>query len=186
MTVPVFAVNVPPVPETTVPGAVKLIVPDPPSRVPAVRVQVPLNVCVNPLPRFSVPLVPLMVRPTPVTGPVNVATPAVFVIETGPVVVKPAILCVEAFPESVTPPDPLVNIPALAPVPLIVKSPPRVNGFEPVIRVARELIVNGIPGPNTFEAPMVMAPVPAIKTPPAPVNGVTHSNPVVSVAVLLY
>ena len=84
--------KVPPVPETGAPASEKLILLDPPSSVPAVRVHVPLKVWLNPAPRFRVPAVPFKVSPTPFTDPVRVATPEAFVIDTRPVVVNPPIL----------------------------------------------------------------------------------------------
>ena len=174
MTLPVAAVNVAPEPEKTVPVEVRLRMLDPQLSVPAESATAPLNVCARAVPRLKVPPVPLMVRPPPLTGPVKVTIPAVFVIETGPVVVNPDILCVDALPANVTPPVPLVK----TPVPLIVKLPPSVNRLVPVKSVAPVLIVKGIPALNIFGAPMVIAPILAIKTPPVPVNGVTHSPPV--------
>ena len=93
LTVPVPALKLLPVP----PHAVALVlfslsVLVSPFKVPAVRVTSPVNVCVKPVPKSSVPPVPLIVSPAPPTLPVNVAVPPVFVIETNPVVVKPAIL----------------------------------------------------------------------------------------------
>ena len=116
---PVEGVKVPPDPETTVGATVKLRVLDAPSRVPAVLVQVPEKVWIHPAPRFRVPPFPLIVRPPPLTGPVRVAMAPVLVIETTPVVEKPAILCV---------PVPLiVTGEALAViVPLLTKFPPKV------------------------------------------------------------
>ena len=90
---------------------------EPPFNVPAVRVQVPENECVNPDPKFNVPPEPFIVRPAAETLPVNVAVPAVFVIETVPVVVKPAIDWVEAVPDIVIPPEPLVNVPEFVKLP---------------------------------------------------------------------
>ena len=90
---------------------------DPRFSVPAVLVSVPVNVCVNPAPRFSVPPEPLIVNAPPLTLPVNVAVPAVFVIDTVPVVVKPSMFCADAVPVNVMAALPAVN------VPLFMKSP---------------------------------------------------------------
>lgn len=95
LTVPVEAVKVPVLP---VKLPVKLKVLEPPSSVPAVNVTAPLIWCDKLVPRFSVPPLPLMVNPPPMILPVNVAVPAVFVIETKPVVVKSSMLCVVAVP----------------------------------------------------------------------------------------
>ena len=115
-TVPVLDVKVPPVP-LTVPLIFKVL--EPPFKVPLVRVQL-VKVCVNPVPRLSVPPAPLIVRPLPPTLPVNVAVPPVLVIVTVPVVVNlpmfwsavPLIVMFEAL---------------AANVPLLVKSPPKVR-----------------------------------------------------------
>ena len=66
---------------------------DPPASVPAVLVQVPLKVCVNPeAPRFNVPPVPLIIRLVPITPPVKVAVPPVLLIVIRPAVAKPSML----------------------------------------------------------------------------------------------
>ena len=62
-------------------------VPEFPDRVPFVRVRLPVNV-LEPVPRSRVPPGPLMVRLPPLTIPLIEAVPAVFVIDTRPVVVK--------------------------------------------------------------------------------------------------
>ena len=130
--------NVPPVPENIVPGAVKLTVLEPPSSVPNVLVQVPLKVWVNPAPRLRVPPDPFIVSAAPFTAPVRVAVPPDLVIETAPEL-KPAIVCVPEplivtgpvveKKEVVCVPDPLMIIgEAFAvKVPLLVKFPPRVT-----------------------------------------------------------
>ncbi len=99
--VPVPPVNVPPEPLITVPFNENEMVLEPPFKVPFVRVQVPVNTWVKPEPAFSVPPVPLMVKPLALIFPVKVATPPVFVIEIFPVVVNPAMLWV-AVPVIVT------------------------------------------------------------------------------------
>ena len=135
---PEFAVNVPPVPENTlVVAAVKLMVLVPPSSVPFVLVQVPLKECVFPVPRFSVPPKPLRVSPPPDTLPVKVATPAVFVIETRPVVVNPAILWATTVPAMTIGEDVEVKIPRFT------KLSPNVVEKLPVFKDALALIVTG-------------------------------------------
>ena len=65
--------------------------PEFPRSVPPEMIRLPVNVF-GPAPRSSVPVPePLMVRPLPLTPPVNMAVPAVLVIETNPVVVNPPI-----------------------------------------------------------------------------------------------
>ena len=91
-TVPALAVNVPPVPDTTVGAFVNEILLLPPSSVPAVLVHVPLKVWDNPAPRLRIPAVPFIVKAAPDTFPVNVAVPETFVIDTVPVVVNAPIL----------------------------------------------------------------------------------------------
>ncbi len=117
LTVLVPAVNVP---------AVLVVVPpifsvlELPRSAPLVLVQAPVKVCVKPAPRFRVPPEPLNVKAPPLTLPVNVAVPAVLVMDTVPVVVKLPMLCV-AVPAIVTPPEPLV-VP-----PLLIRLPFKVN-----------------------------------------------------------
>ena len=89
---PALGLKAPPVLENSIPGAVKLTMLDPQSRVPLVVVQIPLKVWFKLVPRFNVPPVPFIVRPPAFIGPVMVAVPAVLVIDTVPVVVKPAML----------------------------------------------------------------------------------------------
>lgn len=106
-TVLVPAVKFAPVPpQAVVLVAFSLIMLEPPLSVPAVRVTTPVNVCVKPAPRLSVPPAPLMVSAAPFTLPVNVAVPAVLVKVVVPVVVKPPIEFVTNVPEIVTPPEP--------------------------------------------------------------------------------
>ena len=45
----------------------------PPFNVPAVLAQTPLNVCVNPVPKFNVPPGVFIINPAPFTFPVKVA-----------------------------------------------------------------------------------------------------------------
>ena len=91
-----------------------------PRSVPAVRVHAPVKVWTNPVPRSSVPPEPFKVKPAPPMLPANTAVPPVFVIETSPVVVKPAIVC--------DPAPPIVIGEAFAVnVPLLIKFPPNVN-----------------------------------------------------------
>src|ERR1035437_151984 len=92
---------------------------EPPLRVPAVLVHVPVNVWVRPAPRLSVPPMPLIVSPPPFTLPRNVAVSAVLVMDTVPVVVNPAMLC--AAPPPIVMAEPLaVNVPLLLKLPLSV------------------------------------------------------------------
>ena len=114
--VPVPAVKVPPDPLVSPPIFKVLVLL---FKVPAVMVQSPVKVWVK-APRFSVPPEPFIVKAPPFTFPVKVAVPAVFVIETNPVVVKPAIDCVP-LPAMVIGDALAVN------VPLLVKLPPRVT-----------------------------------------------------------
>ena len=53
---------------------------EPPFKVPFVKVTLPVKLCVKPVPRFSVPPMPLIVSGPPFMLPVKVAVPAVFVI----------------------------------------------------------------------------------------------------------
>ena len=69
---------------------------------PAVSAMFPLNVCVSPAPRLRVPPAPLIVSVAPVTPPVNIALPPVFVIETAPVVVKLPRFWIAVVPARVT------------------------------------------------------------------------------------
>ena len=85
----------------------------PPLSDPPRKFTSPVNVWVNPAPRFNVPVPePLIVSGPPFTLPWKVALPADFVKLTVPVVVKPAIDWVAVVPAMVTPPVPLVNVPA--------------------------------------------------------------------------
>ena len=118
--------KVPPAPDTE-PTIFNVL--EPPYNVPAARVTTPVNVCVKPLPRLRL-LPPLMVSPAPLTLPVNVAVPLVLVIETKPVVVKPAMLWAPVIPAIVTPPEPLVNVPAF------IKSPSKVKRLAPGVNIA--------------------------------------------------
>jgi len=179
-----LGVKVPPVPENNVPDAVKLTILEPPSSVPLVLVQVPLKEWVNPVPRLNVPPVPFMVSPAPLILPVKVATPEVLVIDTRPVVVKLPIFCVAVVPERVTAEFPIFHE---APFPLI-KSPWKVRPKLLVASVAPELMFKGALEllPICFAALRVIIPTFFITTPPAPVNGVTHSPPVVNAADRLY
>ncbi len=110
LTVPVPAVNVPPVPLKL---ELRFSVLDPPLSVPFVLVHIPVNVCVSPAPRFKVPPFPFIVNAPPFTLPINVAVPAVFVIETVPVVVKPSMLCANVVPLITIGDAPAVNVPLL-------------------------------------------------------------------------
>ena len=84
---------------------------EPAFRVPAVKAMLPVKVLVNPVPRLSVPPVPLTIRLAPFTLPVKVAVPPVLVIETNPVVAKPAILWVVMAPVITMGELPAVNVP---------------------------------------------------------------------------
>ena len=79
--VPVPSANVPPV---LVQLPVRLRVLEPPFKVPAVKVTLPLIWCASPVPKLSVPPLPLMVREAAVTLPVSVAVLAVRVKLSGP------------------------------------------------------------------------------------------------------
>jgi len=122
ITVPVPAANNDPIP----PQAVALVelsfnVLEPPFRLPAVRVTSPENVWVNPVPRFNVPPVPLIVNPAPLIEPCMVAVPAVLVMETNPVVVNPESVWVVMAPEIIIGEAFAVKIPEL------LKLPPRLS-----------------------------------------------------------
>ena len=169
-TVPDAGVKVPPVPDTT--GlAVKLIVLVPPLRVPFVRIHVLVKVWVNKAPRFRVPPVPLIVKPAPPAFPVNVATPAVFVMDTRPVVVNVPIFWAIVVPVIIINELPAVSVPAL------VKSPWKVSELFAVARVADALIFKGtlVLFPNCLAVVSETIPVPLIITPPVPANVAGHS-----------
>ena len=85
----------------------------PPFKTPAVRVTIPVNVWVIPIPKFNVPPEPLIVNALPLIFPNIVAVPAVLVNVTFPVVVKLPIDCIEVVPPIVIPPEPLVIVPLL-------------------------------------------------------------------------
>ena len=89
---------------------------------PLVLVHVPVNVCVKPAPRSSVPPFPLRVNAPPFTLPSNVAIPLVFVIDTVPVVVKPSMVCVADVFAIVIAELLAINVP-----PLLMKLPPKVT-----------------------------------------------------------
>ena len=147
---------------------------------PAVRVHVPVKVWVSPTPRSIVPPVPLMVSAAPLTFPVNVAVPAVFVIETVPVVVNAPMLCATE-PVMVTPPVVPLTVP-----PLFIRFPLKVKRKLDKDKVAPLFMVSGTDGSNVFAAFIVIVPVFAMTTPPEAVNGVIHSSndAVLAVAVL--
>ena len=112
-----------PVPfQAVAPGPFTLMVLLAPLSAPDVRVTSPVKVWVDAVPasRVSVPPEPLIVSPAPFTFPERVAVPPVLIIETGPVVEKPAMLCV---------PDPpiLMADPLAVKVPLLTKFPPKVK-----------------------------------------------------------
>ena len=183
LTVPVPALNTVPVPfQAVVLVAFSLRILLPPFNVPAVRVTIPVKVWVSAVPRFKVPPVPLMVSGPPLTLPCKVAVPEVLVNVTLPVVVKPAIDCVDTVPAIVIPPDPLVKVPAL------IKSPSRVIRFAPGVKVAPLLIFKGtlVLFPIWTAPGVVIAPVFLIIIPPEATNGVIHSSVVAvrAVAVL--
>ena len=112
-TVPLDAVKPAPVPVATVPAALKMILLEPPLRVPAVLVQVPVKLCVREVPRFSVPPVPVKLKPPADTLPVKVAVPAVFDSITLPVVVNPPIFWLARVPVIVIDELPAVKVPEL-------------------------------------------------------------------------
>jgi len=147
-----------------------------PRSVPLENVQAPVNVCVNPAPRSRVPPDPLSVNAPPLTLSVSVAVPAVFVIDTAPVVVNPSILCAATVPVIVTPPEPLVNVPAF------IKSPSKVKRLVPGVSVAPLMMFKGtlVLLPSTLGALNVTVPL-FITTPPVARKGVIHSGPAVAV-----
>ncbi len=169
-TVLVPGLNTEPVPVHAVALVVfTLMILELPFSVPAVRVTLPVNVCV-PEPMSMVPPEPLMVKATPLILPEIVAVPAVLVIDTVPVVVNPETVCVVALLAMITPPEPDVK------VPLIMKSPPTVSKLAPGVKVAPVLIVSGTFAFRILAADIVMAPVLAIIIPPVAANGVIHSS----------
>ena len=117
--------------------------------------------------------------------PVNVAVPPVFVIETLPVVVNPAMLC-DAIVLAIVIGDALaVN----APVPVLIKLPPRVKLRSldaSVFSVAPLLIVKGTLALKTLSPFNFIAPVLAIITPPVAANVLSHSAPAVREVAVLY
>ena len=110
-------------------------IPELPKSVPLVKVRFPVKV-LGPLPRSSIPPVPLIVSPPPVTLAVKRAVPPVLVIETRPVVKKGPIFCA-APPAIITGELPPVK------VPLLVKSPKNVNPKLAVARVDPEVMFKG-------------------------------------------
>ena len=109
------------------------------------------------------------------------ATADVLVIDTLPVVVKPAIAWV-AVPVMT-----IGELPALkAAVPVRTKFPPRVSPKLPVARVEPVFIVYGIEVLKTLASVMVIVPVLPIITPPVAANGVIHSTPESLLVVVLY
>src|SRR4030042_2262209 len=168
-TVPVLAVNVPAI-SLALPPIFNVL--EPPLSWPSVLVQVPVNVCVNPVPRLSVPPKALIVSPLPLTLPWNVAGPAGFVSETVPVVVNPSMLCVDVVPAMV-----IAELPADK-VPSLIKSPWKVKPKLDVLRVAPVLMLRGtfVLFPNCLEAFNVIVPVFLIITPPVAANEVIHSS----------
>ena len=126
------------------------------------------------------PPIPLIVNVPPLTLPAKVAVPAVLVMETAPVVVKPAMLCATIVFAMTIDELPAVKVP-----PLLTKSPPRVNWRFAVASVAPLLMVRGTPALKTSAEFKVILPVFSMVTPPVAVNGVRHSAPAVrAVAVL--
>ncbi len=81
----------------------------------------------------------------------------------------PVMLCAAAL-FSVTVAVPGTN------VPLLIRLPFSVRLKLPLFNVAPLLIVRGIPALNVFAASNVIAPTPAITTPPVAANGVIHSS----------
>lgn len=65
---------------------------DPPTNVPAVTVILPVNVCVNVVPKLTVPPVPFIVKSFTLKLLKNLAVPPVLVTLILPVVVNPAIV----------------------------------------------------------------------------------------------
>ena len=122
------AVNVPPV-FVVVPPILNVL--ELPSSVPVVLVHAPVNTCVKPAPRSSVPA-PVSANAAPLTLPRNVAVPEAFDIVTGPVVVKPAMEFAARVPEIVTPPEPEY-------VPPLVKSQ--------LARVNKKVLIANVPPP---------------------------------------
>ena len=165
--VPVFAVKVPV--EPVISGILRVL--DPPCSVPLLLVQFPVKVCTRPAPRFRVPPSPLVVRDPPLTFPVRVAVPAVFIMVTVPVVVKSSIFWAAVVPSMIT-----VELPAVK-VPELIKSPSKVNPKLEVARLAPAVMVNGtlVFVPNCLAPLRVMIPVPNIVTPPVPGKVAGHS-----------
>jgi len=150
-TVPVPAVKTEPVPFHAVALVLfSLSVLEPPFKDPAVRVTLPVKVCVNELPRLSVPPEPLIVKPAPLTAPCSVAVPPVLVIVVRPVVVYPAMFCVAVLPIV------MAELPAVN-APLFVKSPLNVMELLAVASVVVLLIVS---------APLKVRPVAIVVVPP--------------------
>ena len=143
--------------------------------VPAVSVTSPENVWVKLEPKFKIPPPgPLTVNPPPVTFPVKVAVPVVFVMETSPEVEKLPIFCVAAVPVIVTAPVPLVKVPEL------IKSLLKVKPLAPVVRVEPLLMVSATPVLKTLLPPGETTPaVFAITTPPVAIVVASHSEPAV-------
>ena len=136
----------------------------PPFKVPAVSVMSPEKVCVRLVPKFSVPPDPLIVSAAPLTAPVKVAVPPVFVMETAPVVVNPAMLWAELVPATTMGELPAVNVPALTKSPWKVRPKLPVASFAPVVIFKGTLVLF----PSTLAAFKVMVPVPLTITPPDP------------------
>jgi hypothetical protein len=85
----------------------------------------------------------------------NVAVPPVFVIDTVPVVVKPAMLCVVAAPAMVTPPEPDVALPLL-----LTKLPFNVSKKVDMAKVTPLLRVRVPVASIIVAAPSVVVPLP--------------------------
>ena len=122
-----------------------------------------------------------MVRPAAPIFPCKVAVPAVLVIETCPVVEKPAMLWVVMVFAITTGELPAVKVP-----PEFIKSPPNVNWKFAVAIDAPLLMLSGTELLNTLSAVKVIVPVFAIITPPVAANGVIHSFPADLETAVLY
>jgi hypothetical protein len=127
------------------------------------------------MPKFKVPVAPpIMVNPAPFTFPPKVAVPPVLVIETNPVVLKPAILWVVKI-------SAITIGPADVKVPLFTKFPPRVSPLVPVANFPILVIVRGLDtvalvAANILAAVSVIKLIPLIITPPEAVKGEIHSS----------
>ena len=113
---------------------------EPPFNVPFVSVIAPEDVCVNPEPRFKVPPDPFTYIPAQETFPLKVTEPFVLVKETKPVVENPDDV-LDAFLE----PTKLILADDNVTVPLVVKSPVKLNVPEPLKTNDPEVVKSPVP-----------------------------------------